>query len=275
MNLAVIQFNAVDDEERNRAGIERLLREAAEAGAEIAALPEAAWFRGPRDEIEPDLLPGRVSDFLAPLAAELNLTIHAGSIATAIPESDKTRNTSFLVTPDGAIRGVYHKIHLFDVEFENLRLFESEAHEPGDAIVVEPHRDFTFGMTICYDLRFPELWHALAAHGADLFFCPANFTFRTGEAHWETLLKARAIETQSYVAASAQWGPHPGRDFSAYGRSMIIDPWGEILAAAETTGDAILVAALRPERLAEVRRAMPVARHHREDLFPVRRLIEG
>jgi predicted amidohydrolase len=269
LKIAAIQFNAVDDEAANIARILDLVRRAAADGAKLIALPEVAWFRGRGCDVVPDTIPGRATAVLEPLARELGVWIHGGSLAEAGGENASANearffNTSFVVAPDGSIAGVYRKIHLFDVEMPEMRIMESDTYRPGSELVTANAGPFTLGMVVCYDLRFPGLWQKLRTAGADLFVCPANFTRPTGEAHWEVLLRARAIETQSYVVAPGQWGPHPHRDFEAYGRTLIIDPWGKILAEAGAEGDAIVTADADPTVVAKVRGHMPVWSHRRK-----------
>lgn len=269
LKIAAIQFNAVDDEAANIARIKDLVTSAAKGGAQFVALPEVAWFRGRGCDVIGDSIPGRATAALEPLARELGIWIHGGSLAedaSALHELKGARffNTSFVVSPDGSIAGVYRKIHLFDVDLPDLKVLESETYRSGSELVTASAGPFTLGMVVCYDLRFPGLWQKLRTAGADLFVCPANFTRPTGEAHWEVLLRARAIETQSYVVAPGQWGAHPHRNFEAYGRTLIIDPWGRILAEAGTEGDAVIMADADPEIVRNVRSHMPVWSHRRK-----------
>lgn len=273
MKVSVLQLASVDDEAANMKKLEALIRSAAAEGARLVVLPEVAYYRGRSAEGIPDRLPGRATAFIAKLAKELGLFIHGGSFAETSAQTSKLYNTSFVVDTAGHVAAVYRKIHLFDVDLPELRLMESDTFAPGSELVTAPLADpagpdrFTLGMLVCYDLRFPGVWMALRARGADLFTLPVNFTYKTGEAHWEVLLRARAIETQSYVAASAQWGVHPHKNFSAYGRAMIIDPWGTILAAADTEGDAVVTAEVSSARVAEIRTSMPVHGHRRSDVY--------
>lgn len=258
MKVAAIQMNTVDDARRNEAVAERLIRQAAGAGAGFVALPEVAWFRGRREDASPDAIPGHASRFVGALAEELGIWIHGGTLAETDAASPLPFNTAFVCSPDGRVAATYRKIHLFDIDRPDLKLMESESFGRGDRAIVLPLGAFTLGFVICYDLRFPELWMELRAMGADLFVCPANFTALTGEAHWEVLLRARAIETQSYVMAPAQWGPHPHRDFKAFGRALVADPWGRVLSSCGHEGDGFAMAEIDAAVVSEIRRSMPL-----------------
>jgi deaminated glutathione amidase len=173
-------------------------------------------------------------------------------------------NTSVLLGKDGAILAAYRKMHLFDVDLPGGPTYqESRFIQPGREVVAVPlpGTPFTAGLAICYDLRFPELFRALTAQGADLIFLPAAFTRQTGRDHWEVLLRARAIENQAYVAAPAQWGRH-SKGRRSYGRALIVDPWGTVLAQAPDA-EGIILAELDHERLARLRREMPCWQHRR------------
>ncbi|MEK8022340.1 MAG: carbon-nitrogen hydrolase family protein [Candidatus Hydrogenedentota bacterium] len=273
MKISVLQVRSIDDETVNLAKLDTMIRTAAAEGSKLVVLPEVAYYRGRSSEATPDHLPGRATKFICHLAKELGIWIHGGSFAESIPGSNKCFNTAFLSSPEGNIASVYRKIHLFNVDLPDLRLMESDTFDPGRELITAPVIDadgansFTIGMLVCYDLRFPAVWSALRDRGANVFALPVNFTWKTGEAHWEVLLRARAIETQSYVAASAQWGEHPHKNFSAYGRAMIVDPWGVILAQAGTEGDIVISADISLEYLESVRRTMPVHGHKRNDIY--------
>ncbi len=266
MKISVLQFNADMDERGNTARLEGLVLRAADEGAQMVFLPEVAFRRGVGASAEPDAVTGRASAFLAGLARRRGIWIHSGSIPEAAPDSPKPYNTSFLVGPSGEVESVYRKMHLFDVDLPEMVVRESDSYAAGHELVTANAGAWTIGMLICYDLRFGEVWRRLRDRGVNIYALPANFTERTGEAHWEVLLRARAIEFQSYVAAAAQWGPHPGRDFRAYGRSMIIDPWGTVLARAGAEGDEVVTAEIALEKVTEIRRVMPVESHRRPGL---------
>lgn len=270
--VAAIQLNGSSNVERNLATTERLVRRAAAAGATFIATPEATPYLGPHDRkialAEP--VDGPTHTRLGRLAAELGVTLLVGSVAERWDpppgqERTKTYNTSLLFGPDGALTATYRKLHLFDVDLASsggVSFCESDTTVAGDAVVVADSAVGRLGLTICYDLRFPELFAALVAQGAELLCVPAAFTLMTGKDHWHALLRARAIECQSYVIAPAQVGAHDdGGLRRSYGHSLIIDPWGCVLAEC---GDAegIALAEIDLARVAEVRRAVPV-RHNR------------
>ncbi len=267
MKAAALQFNAINDRALNEEELAALIRSAADAGARFIALPEVAWWRGPKGGASAETIPGPATAFCGALAKELGLWIHGGTVAELDPAGGLPWNTAFLVGPDGELAARYRKIHLFDIDRPDLRLLESESFGRGNRAVTARVGAFVVGLVICYDLRFPELWQALRAAGCDAFVCPANFTYLTGDAHWEILLRARAIETQSYVLAPAQWGPHPHRDFKAYGRALIVDPWGRVIASCGNEGNGFALAELDPELIAEVRRSMPIASHRRPEAY--------
>ena len=259
MRAAAVQLDSTTDRSRNLESTERLVREAAEDGAQLVVLPERFDLRG-RDEdyvrgAEP--LDGPTVTRTRGLARELGIDLVAGSFTEARPGHDKPANTSVHVAPDGELRGVYRKIHLFDVTVGETDYRESDSGEPGDELVVSETADGTrVGLTVCYDVRFPELYRILALQGALILTVPANFTRTTGEAHWEVLLRARAVENQAFVIAPGQAGECPP-GMPAYGNSLIVDPWGEVLARAPRDGECFVAAELDFDRLAEVRERLP------------------
>ena len=209
-------------------------------------LPERLDIRGASADYlagaEP--LDGRPISWARELARELGIDLVAGSVAERRDGHERVSNTSVHVGPDGEIRAVYRKIHMFDVEVGGVEYRESEHSEPADELVLSETADGVgLGLTICYDLRFPELYRILALRGARVVTVPANFTRVTGEAHWEVLLRARAIENQVFVIAPGQ-GRRPGPEGDSYGNSMIVDPWGEVLARAPMDGDCFIAAEL-------------------------------
>lgn len=235
LRAALVQMCSGRDPERNVAAATELIREAAAGGAQYVLTPEVTnVMEVERDTLfkaaEPEEGNNALTAFQA-LAADLNLWLHVGSLAIRL-SSDKLANRSYLIAPDGAIAGHYDKIHMFDVSLANGEVYsESRNYAPGREAVVAATPWGGLGMTICYDLRFPYLFRALAQGGARMISVPAAFTRPTGEAHWHVLLRARAIETQCYIFAAAQSGRHEhGR--STYGHSLIVSPWGEVLAEA-------------------------------------------
>jgi deaminated glutathione amidase len=259
MRAAAVQLECTTDTEANLASAERLVREAADEGAALVVLPERLDIRGRAADYlagaEP--LDGRPVEWARSLARELAIDLVAGSIAERRAGHERVSNTSVHVGPDGEIRAVYRKIHMFDIEVEGTVYRESEHSEPAAEIVLsETANGVGLGLTVCYDLRFPELYRILALRGARIVTVPANFTRITGEAHWEVLLRARAIEDQVFVIAPGQ-GNLPNTDADSYGNSMIVDPWGRVLARAPMEGSHVLVAELDLARQDEVREKLP------------------
>ncbi|MGI9094041.1 MAG: carbon-nitrogen hydrolase family protein, partial [Thermoleophilaceae bacterium] len=231
MRAAAVQLNSTEDKGRNLATAERLVRAAAADGAELVVLPEKFNVLGTHQHYvagaEP--LDGRTIGWACELARELGIDLVAGSIVERREGHDKLGNTSVHVGPDGEMRGVYRKIHMFDVTVAGKEYRESTSQEAGDEIVTSEAEDARLGLTVCYDLRFPELYRILAIQGARVLIVPAAFTRHTGQAHWDTLLRARAIENQAFVVGADQIGVHPP-DNESFGGSQILDPWGKVLA---------------------------------------------
>jgi len=261
---AAIQMAAGSDKAANLERAERLIRLAAARGANLVALPETFNWRGKRsaeaEAAEP--LEGESLSVLARLARDLDLHIIAGSITEHAPGHPKRYNTSVLIGPDGARMAVYRKIHLFDVDLPGrVTVKESDVKLAGSEVVAARTPRGTIGLSVCYDLRFPELYRRLTFAGAQLLSVPSCFTFPTGEAHWDALLRARAIENQSYVIAPAQFGANV-HGFSDYGNTMIIDPWGRVIARASDE-EGVVIAPVNLEYLARVRRELPALEHAR------------
>lgn len=261
LRAAAIQLTATADRARNLDTADRLVRAAAADGAQLVLLPEKWSVFGNaealREGAEP--LDGPALSWARSTAAELGIDLVAGSVAEkAAPESADQRNgnTSVHVGPDGTDRATYRKIHLFDVEVGGTVYRESDTDRPGDEVVTTDVAGHTTGLTVCYDLRFPGLYEALSRRGAEIILIPAAFTAKTTVAHWEILLRARAIEAQAFVIAANQTGRHTA-EMQSGGRSMIVDPWGEILAEASTDAETFITADLDFDRLAEVRSRIP------------------
>jgi predicted amidohydrolase len=264
VRAAAIQLNATDDTDRNLETADRLVRQAASLGAELVVLPEKWTVLGTREHMQAGAegLDGRAISWARETAAALGLDLVAGSFFERVDGRELGANTSVHVGPDGELKAVYRKIHLFDVEIDGARYAESATEEPGDEIVVSGLQDGTrLGLSICYDLRFPELYRILAVRGATVMSVPAAFTLPTTRDHWETLIRARAIENQCFVIAPNQIGHHPG-GFRSGGRSLIVDPWGLVLAGA-TDGETAIVADLELGRVDEVRERVPALAHRR------------
>ena len=233
MRAAAIQLNSNPEKDRNLAIAGSLVRDAAGDRATLIVLPEKFNVLGSPDDLHAgaEPVPGPTTEWAGDLCRELGVWLVAGSIVERVEGDDKLRNTSVLIGPDGAVHAVYRKIHLFDVEVGGMVYRESDAEAPGDEVVVADAGGVELGLAVCYDLRFPELFRIMAVRGARVVSLPAAFTVPTGRAHWEILVRARAIENQAFVIAAGQVGRHPP-DHESYGHSMIVDSWGTVLAQA-------------------------------------------
>ena len=267
MRVAVCQMRSGDEPASNIASAQSLLREAADGGADLAILPEFFPFLGPESrlpEVAESVPGGPATQMLAESAAGGDLWIAGGSV----PERDGDRlfNTAPLFDRAGELVARYRKIHLFDVDLEGQPPFrESATFEAGTELVTHPTEDVRVGLAICYDLRFPELFRGLMTLGAELVVLPAQFQHQTGVAHWEVLLRARAIENQCFMAAAAQWGEFgsPEEPRRSYGRSMIVGPWGDVLVEAPDEGSGVWFADLDVADLRRVRKVLPALEHRR------------
>ena len=268
MRAAAVQMNSTADTDANLATADRLVREAAAQGAELVALPEKWSVIGTHEELASGAEPldGRCIAWARALAAELGIDLIAGSIRERVPGQTKGANTSVHAGPDGELHAVYRKLHMFDVEVDGVTYEESRDEEPGDEVVVsELTGGSRVGLSICYDLRFPELYRALVAEGAQVITVPAAFTLATTRDHWEVLVRARAIENQCFVIAPNQIGTHaPGQ--RSGGRSLIVDPWGLVLACAPDLETAI-VADLDFSVQDDVRRRLPTVARRRPETY--------
>ncbi len=266
MLVAAVQLNSTPDLEGNVARARALVEEAAGQGAQLVALPEHFAYLGPEAGISQVAQPytGPLVSGFRELAGKLKIFLLLGSFPELAERGAPPFNTSLLLGPQGQTLSRYRKMHLFDVDLPGRPPYrESKFTQPGREVVVAPlpGTPFTAGLAVCYDLRFPELFRAMVARGADLFLLPAAFTSTTGPDHWEILVRARAIENQAYVVAPAQYGQHaPGR--SSYGHSLIVDPWGLVLAEAPD-GEGVIYARLDFERLQQLRRELPCLTHCR------------
>ncbi len=264
--VAVVQMTSTSDAEANWRSARELVTRAAARGARFVATPENTNYLGPHDEKarRAETLDGETCGRFAGLAAELGIHLLLGSFNERSPEPARCYNTSVLFSPAGERLAVYRKIHLFDIDHsETVRFRESDSCAPGNEVVTVDAGFACLGLSICYDLRFGELYRALVERGAEVLLVPSAFTLTTGRDHWEPLLRARAIETQCYVLAPAQHGTHDDRGLrESFGHAMIVDPWGHVLAMA-ADGPGIAVAELDRDRVARVRRGMPVAAHRR------------
>ena len=267
MRAAAIQLNSNQEKDRNLGIADRLLREAAADGAELLVLPEKFNVLGSPEDLHAgaEPVPGPTTEWAGELCRELGVWLVAGSIVERVAGEEKLRNTSALIDPDGQIRATYRKIHMFDVEVGGVTYRESDAEAPGDEVVVADVGGLELGMAVCYDLRFPELFRIMAVRGARAFSLPAAFTVPTGRAHWEILVRARAIENQAFVIAAGQIGRHPP-DHESYGHSMIVDPWGEVLAQAPDE-QCFVAADLDLDAQREVREKLPSLANRRPQAY--------
>jgi predicted amidohydrolase len=268
LRAAAIQLNATADPAENLVVADRLTRAAAADGATLIVLPEKWTAMGSDEQLRhaAQTLDGPAVRWARAIARELGIELIAGSIVERVAGREKLANTCVHVDPRGEIRAVYRKVHMFDVDVGGRSYRESDLEDPGEEIVESSTRDDVgLGMSICYDVRFPELYRILAVRGARVFPLPAAFTLATTRDHWETLLRARAIENQAFVVAANQTGEHPGAGHSG-GRSMIVDPWGIVLAQAPD-GVGHIVAELDLERQDEVRERLPALANRRADVY--------
>ncbi len=258
IRVAAVQMTSRADKSANLEKAERLVAQAAATGADVVVLPEkwnaigdAAVYRAAAEPIEG----GESVSAMSAWARAHGITLVGGSIAEFREGREKLSNTSLVFDPEGRIVATYRKIHLFDVEVGGVVYRESEAEEPGDEPVVADVEDWRIGLSICYDVRFPELYRILTLEGAQLVTVPAHFTTPTGKDHWHVLLRARAIENQLYVVAAAQIGETlPGKP--AYGRSLIADPWGVVVAQAADE-ESVIAAELDRAHLQKIRAKLP------------------
>jgi predicted amidohydrolase len=265
MRVAAVQMTSSADRGRNLEAAAALVRRASGAGARLIVLPEKwPYVHGPRMLEGAEPLDGPSVGAARGWARELGVAIVAGSVIERVEGERLARNTSVLVQPDGAVSAVYRKMHMFDVDVGGVAYRESALTAPGEEVVVGEALGRRIGMSVCYDLRFPELYRHLSAAGADVIVVPAAFTEFTGRDHWEPLLRARAIENQAFVIAAGQHGTHDDGTVS-HGRSMVIDPWGVVLAQAPD-GEGLAVADLDFVRMAQVRETLPALRHRRPRL---------
>jgi deaminated glutathione amidase len=268
LRVAVVQMNTQDDKDRNIATAMRLIEEAAGTGARLVSLPEVWTYLGPEDGnfATAETIPGPLSARLAETARRLGIYLHAGSMLERSGDDGRLLNTTLVFDPDGETIGRYSKIHMFDVVLDGVATYmESNTVTPGEGIETVEIDGVTVGLAICYDLRFPELHRILALRGAEVILLPAAFTMTTGKDHWEVLIRARAIENGVYLVAAAQVGVHPPGKW-CYGRSMIVDPWGTVVATAPDT-EGVIVADLDLDRVRTVRRQVPSLANRRPQAY--------
>ena len=272
LGVAIVQMGSGPDWAENRAKAVRLIRDAAARGAQLIVLPELWGCYGPLAKAveQAESIPGPTADLFADLAVLLGVVLCAGSLPERCRSNGKAWNTSIVFNALGAEIAKYRKRHLFDANLPPAgdrsgaqRLRESDSMLAGGDICTFSALDTTFGLAICYDLRFPELFREHSKRGAEVLLLPAAFTHTTGRDHWHVLLRARAIENQCFVVAANQGGEHPG-GLRSYGHSLIIDPWGEILAELPGEEEGVIAATLSAQRLAEVRSRLPALKHRRD-----------
>jgi predicted amidohydrolase len=263
-----VQLNSGGEKAANLAAADRLTRAAAADGASLIVLPEKWTAMGSEEQLRAaaEDLGGEAVEWARAAARELGVDLVAGSILERVAGQEKLANTSVHVGPDGEVKGVYRKVHMFDVEVGGRVYRESALEQPGEEIVLSRTAAGTeLGLSVCYDLRFPELYRILAVRGARIVAIPAAFTLPTTRDHWETLIRARAIENQAFVVAANQAGPHPSGQHSG-GHSMIVDPWGVVLAqAADAPGH--IVADLDLERQDQIRASLPSLANRRPGAY--------
>ncbi len=268
LNVAVLQMNSKADKGENIAVALALIDQAAAAAARLVALPEVWPYLGPEDanREHAETVPGPITELLAERARRHGIFIHGGSIYESRKGDPGMYNTAVVIDPQGEIIARYSKIHMFDVVLDGGDEYrESATVTPGNEIVVTEIDGIQVGLAICYDLRFPELFRILALKGAQVVVLPAAFTLMTGKDHWETLIRARAIENEIYMVAPAQWGTYqPGK--WCYGRSMVVDPWGTVLATA-TDGVGIARSTIDRMRVEAVRRQIPSLANRRPEAY--------
>lgn len=263
--VACIQLNSGDDLQANLERAANLIRKAAKAGCELALLPENFSFMGATEEAKFEIAEAQESSsvlkFLSEQARMHNMAIVGGSILLQYVDNNRVRNCSPAFSAEGELLAYYDKIHLFDAVLPNEKHSESSTVESGSQPKMVEMGNWKLGLSICYDLRFPELYRHYSAHDCNILTVPATFTVPTGKVHWETLLRARAIENQCYVLAAAQYGNHPG-ERKTWGHSMIIDPWGKVLAEIENE-EGFITAEISLDRVKEVRSILPALTHRR------------
>jgi len=275
VRVAAVQMNSNGDKVRNLERAEGLVRAAAADGAELVALPEKWNLLAAGEDLAAGAEPLDGPSLLAARswASELGVHLLAGSIAERVEEGERAFNTSILIGPDGEDLAVYRKIHMFDVEAGGVAYRESAHEQPGEEIVSAPVDGVELGLTVCYDLRFPELYRILAVRGARLIAVPSAFTAATGRDHWEVLLRARAIEDQVFVVAPNQVGEAPPH-YSSWGHSAIVDPWGVVLAVAPG-GECFVSADLDLAAQERVREELPSLANRRERAYRWPQLMEA
>jgi predicted amidohydrolase len=257
LRVACVQINSSPSKAENLERMEPLVARAAATGADLVLLPEKWNGLGNHEillDVAEPLEGGETVEAMSGWARTHGITLVGGSIVERREGRDKLSNTCAVFDPEGELAAVYRKIHMFDVEVGGVVYRESDSEEPGDGLMTCEVEGWKLGLTVCYDLRFPELYRILAVEGAELVTVPAAFTLHTGKDHWELLLRARAVENQCYVAGANQWGVVAGK--ASYGRSSIVDPWGIVLAQAPDE-DCVISAELDRAHMERIRTSLP------------------
>lgn len=255
--VALIQMDSQQDKAANVAKVDKFIDEAVDRGANFVTMPEMWTFVPEGNAIKgnDEPLPGPVTEFLCAKAKEKKIWIHGGSMYRTIPGESRFYNTTVVYSPKGEIAAVYNKIHLYDVDIKGGVSFrESDTVKPGEKIVDFDTEYCKMGLAICYDIRFPEIYRILALRGAKVIFNPAEFTLYTGRDHWESLIRARAIENECYMICADQIGAKPG--VQTYGRSIVVDPWGNVIAKASDK-EGIVIAEIDVDYVDKIRRELP------------------
>ncbi len=273
LRAACVQLNAARPLDDTLALAERLVERAVASGATLVVLPEKWNAIGPAARMlaAAEQMDGPTVAAMRGWARLHGIWLVGGSISERLDGEDRIRNLSLAFDPAGTIVGAYRKLHMFDVEVDGRQVRESATDRPGDEVVIASLRGWQVGLTICYDLRFPELYRALALVGAEVFTVPAGFMLHTGRDHWEVLLRARAIENGAYVIAPNQHGSWDGNRM--FGRSLIVDPWGVVIANAGD-GDGVCVAEIDPARVDAARRQLPVLAHVRPEIYRLQTALD-
>ncbi|SMG42993.1 carbon-nitrogen hydrolase family protein [Dethiosulfovibrio salsuginis] len=266
--IAIAQMDSGPHKEINLQKMEGMISEAAKQGVSFVAFPETSIVMpatGEDREADSEDIHGPSIARLSEAAKEAGIWVHCGSIPERIEGDKRSHNTSVVISPEGEIAGIYRKIHLFDIDMEGgPSVMESVSYSPGKDVVTVETDIGTLGLSICYDLRFPELFRMLVLKGARILVVPACFTADTGKEHWEPLLRARAIENQCYVLAPAQTGMKPR--YRAHGKSLVVDPWGTI-TACKADGEGLILSEVDMGRVESIRHSVPCLRNRRPDIY--------
>ena len=267
LKIAAVQMSSGQNKEKNLQQAEKLITKAAKGGAKLIVLPEVFNFRGKLSDAAgaAETIPGHSTNFINGLAKKFKVWILIGSLMekdTVRAYHGKPFNTSILINPQGKIIAKYRKIHLFDIRLKGKEILESKRNQAGKNPKLVKAGNAKLGLSVCYDLRFPELYRLYSKAGAEILCIPSSFTKPTGEAHWHTLIKARAIENLAYVIAPNQAGVGSG-GIKTYGHSLIVDPWGKVLAEGPASGEAVIFADIDLEYLKKIRRNLPALEHRK------------